>query len=254
MNHSTTVIGHERIHLTTVDSTNDYTQEMLSKSSPLEGTVITADFQTKGKGQIGRYWHSEAGKNLLVSCILYPDFILPRNQYLLNMSMALGVKQFIDLHSNVSSEIKWPNDIYINHKKIAGILIQNTLMGKSISHSIVGIGININQTHFPNEIPNPTSLALQDGRSRSLKDLYFSLFECLNNSYNTLRKDGPLVYLKYHNALYLKDVESTFYQDGFEFKGKIRRVDHSGQISIELNSGELRKFAFREIQFKLTPS
>ena len=125
-------------------STNDQAFMLLKTINPVEGTVIYADFQKAGRGQKDNKWESEKGKNLLLSIILYPTSIRPEDQFYLSMAVSLGICDFIDSFFP-GSKIKWPNDIYINDDKIAGILIENSVMGETIESTIAGIGININQ-------------------------------------------------------------------------------------------------------------
>ena len=138
-------------------STNQYAQELLSKSKPVEGTVISAQNQHAGRGQIGSSWEAAPGQNLTLSIILYPQFLAIQHQFQLNQSISLGVRDFIAKYVQKPVKIKWPNDIYVNEKKIGGILIQNTLSGSSIQSTIAGIGINVNQKHFESMLEMKTS-------------------------------------------------------------------------------------------------
>ena len=152
------MIGNNHIRLNRVNSTNKYAVEMIAKSKPIEGTVISASFQYEGRGQIGRFWESEAEKNITCSTILRPDFLEASDQFQLNIAISLALHDFIShFLDNKDVKIKWPNDIYVGDKKIAGILLQNSLIGKKVNSTIVGTGININQTEFSGDVPNPTS-------------------------------------------------------------------------------------------------
>ena len=139
--------GNSVIHLTSVDSTNKYAATLLRKENIPEGTVILADVQTHGKGQGGNTWLSDKDLNLLFSLILKPDFLPAYKQFYLSMSIASGIHDCMaDL--GIRSWIKWPNDILIQDKKVAGILIENTIQFQNIQTSIVGIGLNVNQVTF----------------------------------------------------------------------------------------------------------
>ena len=138
-------------------STNSLLRELVIKESLAEGSVVVADFQTAGRGQIGNTWESEAGKNLMFSLVLYPTCIPANRQFLISQIAALSVKEALDLYADHIT-VKWPNDIYWKDKKICGMLIENDLSGHNLYCSIIGIGINLNQTVFRGDAPNPVSL------------------------------------------------------------------------------------------------
>src|ERR1035441_10550859 len=144
----TLFIGKNLITLDSVASTNNFAKDMLSNTRPVEGTAIMAKEQYAGRGQMGNAWETESGKNLTCSFILYPEFLEADKQFFLNMAVALAVKDFCEhvLHDEI--KIKWPNDIYYHDKKLGGILIENSISGNKISSSVIGIGINVNQTAF----------------------------------------------------------------------------------------------------------
>jgi BirA family biotin operon repressor/biotin-[acetyl-CoA-carboxylase] ligase len=173
------IIGNNLIELDITDSTNEYSKKLIKKGPVEEGTVILADFQTKGKGQKDGYWESEKGKNLTFSIILYPNFLDIQKQFYLSMSISIGIVEFLS-HLSVKSKIKWPNDICINNKKVAGILIENSIKRNIISSSIIGIGINVNQTEFKSSAPNPTSLYLELNKTFDIKNTYHLLISYLN--------------------------------------------------------------------------
>jgi len=147
----TLFIGKNLLFLTEVDSTNTYAMEMLRNVNIIEGTVIHTDNQTKGKGQRGASWISEIGTNITASVILKPQFLSIEKSFYLSKIAALAVYDVLaDIiqQSQYDIKIKWPNDILVDRKKIAGILIENTYQNSSIAYSIIGIGINVNQTIF----------------------------------------------------------------------------------------------------------
>ena len=148
-------IALERVKETT--STNDYLAQLCKESKAKEFYTVMADIQTKGKGQRGNSWESEAGKNLTFSIVLYPTALEAPKQFCLSMLAALACHEALDNYTNGFS-IKWPNDIYWKDKKIGGILIENELEGEYIVQSIIGIGLNINQEVFYSDAPNPVSL------------------------------------------------------------------------------------------------
>ena len=142
------IIGSNLVFCENLTSTNKQASELLKKNDIPEGTVVHSDFQTAGRGQPGNRWESEKGRNLLISVILYPGSVKPHEQFLISMTISLGICDFIDRHLP-GSKVKWPNDIYVKDDKIAGVLIENSIMGDSIENTVAGIGLNINQEEFP---------------------------------------------------------------------------------------------------------
>lgn len=175
-------------------STNDYALLLLSKSKPSEGTVISTLNQYKGRGQIGSTWESEAGKNINFSLILYPTFLPVKDQFQLNQAMSLGVRDFVAEYLLNPVKVKWSNDIFVKGKKVAGILIQNSIMGSQIRSSVIGIGINVNQTEFASNLPNPTSLKLEMGTDFDLVKLGAGLCQCLEQRYLKLNSDRQMLF------------------------------------------------------------
>ena len=175
--YNTLFIGKVLLHFPILDSTNNHAANLLAKSTPMEGTVIFTTHQVAGKGQYGSSWESEAGKNITLSVILHPSFLAVHHQFMLNKAIALGIFDMICQYINPSRVyLKWPNDLYIDNKKVGGILIQNSLKGSQINNSIIGIGLNINQTVFKGNAPNPTSFTLITGQSYSIDELCAYLY------------------------------------------------------------------------------
>jgi BirA family transcriptional regulator, biotin operon repressor / biotin---[acetyl-CoA-carboxylase] ligase len=246
---NTLFVGKVFLELQNLDSTNTHAIELLSKNKPSEGTVISAWNQVDGKGQIGRKWQSEAGKNLTFSIIFYPKFLPAKLQFLLSQTIALGVYDFVSQFiGNV--KVKWPNDIYVGDKKICGILIQNMLSGVTIQSSVIGIGININQAEFDSNIPNPTSLSLEVNKEFELTLLLESLCEKVETRYLQLRAGNfALIQESYLKNLYRFQEQSLFQYPGGEiFSGKIVGLTESGKLIIHHNNGE-EVFDLREVIF-----
>ncbi|MEL7119406.1 MAG: biotin--[acetyl-CoA-carboxylase] ligase [Bacteroidota bacterium] len=233
------------------DSTNTFAFDLLSKQRPKEGTAILTFNQTKGRGQQGTSWQSAPYKNIATSIILYPTFLLPNQQSLLSQMISLAVKAFFEYYLTQKKVfVKWPNDIYVENKKIAGILIQNQISSKSINTSVIGIGINVNQESFSNELARATSLALETNNTFDLQDLSFSLFSFLDQYYQVLQnKSFEEIHTEYLQNLYLfnqwTDFESS---EGEKFLGKITNVDQNGHLVVETN-GMLKTFSMKEIRF-----
>jgi BirA family biotin operon repressor/biotin-[acetyl-CoA-carboxylase] ligase len=248
---NTLFIGKVLLHFEELDSTNTYALNLLSKNKPSEGTVITAHNQSNGRGQIGRNWQSEPRKNLTISLILYPKFLPARQQFLLNQAIALGISDYLQHHFK-DVQIKWPNDIYIGDRKICGILIQNILSGSSIQASVVGIGLNVNQTSFASDLPNPTSMAKVLKKIFNLDVQLAKLCECLEIRYLQLRSDNiALIQRDYLERLYRFQETALYkYPDGKLFSGQIVGVTDTGKLRIHHQRGE-EQFEFREVIFVL---
>lgn len=245
----TLLVGKNCISLKETDSTQLYAQYLLSKTTPSEGTCVVTDYQSAGRGQIGRFWHSEAGKNLLVSYIFYPTFLDAGHIFMLNIVTSLAITD-LSAELGVDARIKWPNDIYVGERKLAGILIQNTFSGHHLKSSIIGMGINVNETDFPLELPNPVSLKLCTGLNNDVADVLLRINFHLEARYLQLRDgDNEKMRSLYHRLLYRRDEISFFKnKDHFVFKGIIKEVDITGCIHIQTQKG-LEFFQFREITF-----
>lgn len=242
------IAGTQYIHLPETASTNLYLSNLLQNNRLPEGTIVSASHQTAGRGQIGNRWHSEAGKNLTFSMVIYPGFLDLQRQFLLNMAVSLALVDYLkaiipDVY------IKWPNDIYISHKKIAGILVENSVSGNQIKQTVIGIGLNINQTLFPPDLPNPTSLALETGRKFELEEVTELILNFLDARLLQLKSekfdrlhDDYLKYLYRINKPYLFDV------NGETVEGVIKNVNNTGHLIVEI-ADELRTFGFKEIKY-----
>ncbi len=239
------------LHFPHLESTNLYALNILSKSNPTEGTAISTYNQVNGRGQIGSKWESQPNKNISLSIILYPTFLDAKDGFLLNQAISLSVWEFICLHNVASAKIKWPNDIYINDLKVAGLLIQNSIQGQQLQSSVVGIGININQEYFSKEIPNPTSLINETKKTFDLDELSAQLFDHVERNYFLLKSGNvKLIQKKYFSALYRLNVWTNFSKmDGTSFKGKIRSTSADGKIRIENEQGTIEAFNLKEVVY-----
>lgn len=242
------IIGRPTITFDTIESTNDYATLLLSNSTPNEGTVIWAHYQSKGRGQIGSNWTAEAGKNLLMSVILQPKFLMAHQQFALNIMSSLAIHSALKSFG-IDTHIKWPNDIYVGHNKICGILIQNILQGKSIKNAVIGIGLNVNQLEFDPILPNPVSMKMITNQIYSLEDIKSQVCRHLQECYYRLEEEGfETLKSEYLECLYLKDRKSSFMIMDEEIFGVIQGISDLGRLQIEID-GELREFNFREIKY-----
>lgn len=237
------------IYLDSCASTNEALKtEELSKKL-VEGTALHTDFQTKGRGQQESSWESEPGKNLLISYLFYPSFLKPDEQMWLNLAVCVAVKNLVESTLEEQTHIKWPNDIYVGRKKIAGILIENSLQGQKLRSSICGIGLNVNQLEFKTE--KAQSLAGISGKEFDRKVLRENLSKELNFTYQLL-KSGKREMLKqaYEACLFGKGEKLTFSSSGNTFEGEIMGIGKMGKLHILVDE-EIRSFANKEIEFIL---
>lgn len=242
-------IGKKIIKVESVDSSNNYALDLIKESKVIEGTVVWALEQTKGRGQRDNYWESEKGKNLTFSVILFPEFLDVEEQFLLSKAVSLGIVDFVKTYTeNVS--IKWANDIYVNDKKIAGILIENSIIGNKILSSVVGIGLNINQTVFISNAPNPVSLKLITGNDYDLEESLRLLCNFIESRYLQLKtNDITQLNYDYLNTLYRYNAFYTYESDRKQFTAKITGIAKSGRLILETKQGEIKEFDFNDVLF-----
>ncbi|MFI5203444.1 MAG: biotin--[acetyl-CoA-carboxylase] ligase [Flavobacteriales bacterium] len=241
-------IGHTIVRLDVVDSTNHYAANWLTRSIVSEGTVILARSQSHGKGQRGNSWISEDGQNLTFSVVLYPSFLPLERAHLLTHVAALALQASIGaLCANTT--IKWPNDLYCGNSKIAGILVENTILENKIKHAVMGIGLNVNQTHFPVDI-KATSVKSETGKTWDLNELLNTILQHLNTYYLMLATGNiGRLHSEYMANLYMRNVKKTFLLKGKIVDGEIRRVNSNGKLVILTSEGELEA-DFKELSFQ----
>ena len=245
------IIGSQIHRHEKVSSTNTLAAALLKDSNTPEGTVITASYQETGRGQPGNSWESEPGKNLLMSVILYPVMVRPADQFIISRMISLAVYDLVAARTR-AARIKWPNDIYAGNDKIAGILIENSIMGQTLGSSIAGIGLNVNQTEFRSGAPNPVSLKHITGETHDLQTIAGELISLLDRRYGmVIRGEGAGLEREYHEALY-RAGEWHRYSDGDgEFEGMIERVKPDGMLHVIRRDGSSREYAFRAIDYIL---
>ncbi len=201
---NTLFVGKNLLELSEVDSTNAFASKLLD-SQPTEGTVVRTAYQSAGRGQQSNVWLSQANANLTFSLILYPHFIPPKRSFILNKVVSLALHRCIQEFLPFKAvSIKWPNDILVEGKKVAGILIENHLFQHGIKASVIGIGLNVNQVNFPEELSSKAnSLSLEAGQQFDLDSVFTNLLEHLEAFYLQLRS-GKTEHLDfgYLQALY----------------------------------------------------
>lgn len=244
-------IGKKRINLTEVDSTNAFMKQLVSNSDgEVEGLVVTAISQFKGRGQQGNTWESEDGKNLTFSVFLKPN-VLVKNQFIISKVICLGIVDFLNELNIEAVKIKWPNDIYIGNQKVAGILIENSLKSDKVNSTIIGVGLNVNQTSF-NSGNYPTSILNVKGVEQNLDVLLNQLLFFIEKRYVLLKQQKEkIIDNDYLHFLYGKDEKMIFKVKGEVLNGVIKGVDLSGKLQILIND-QVERFDLKEIKFLIS--
>ena len=230
-------IGNVLLHLSVVESTNEIANSLLAKSEPIEGAVISADFQRAGRGQYGKSWVSEPGKNILLSVILFPAFLRARNGFLLNLMAAQTVAElFNHFLESGSAKIKWPNDVLVSDRKVAGILIQNTIKKERIQSSVLGFGVNVNQIFQADSemVGTPESLSSLAGKVFDLPQLRLLFLQLLEFNYALLKKDRKALVERANASLYSRGrtIEIQNRESGRVLNAEILEVDEGGKAKI----------------------
>lgn len=218
----------------------------------LEGDIIWAESQSAGRGQRGHSWQSTEGQNLTFSVVLEPTFLPATEQFSLLQVVALAMVDALAEY-DIEARIKWTNDIYVGDRKLIGILMEHKLQGTTLSRTIAGIGININQTEFDPALPNPTSMHLISGKAFDREQVLDSITHHIMRRYDMLRKGMfERLHEDYYKRLYKLNESQTFaLPDGTLFEGEIRGVEPQGALKIATAQGEERKFLFKEVEFVL---
>jgi len=239
------------IRVESATSTNLLLKEWSEKQTLEEGTVILARSQTAGRGQVGNQWEAEAGKNITCSILLYPVFLPVKRHFLLSEIVALGVKNALD-HYTEKISVKWPNDIYFENRKIAGILIENEWTGSKITRSIVGIGLNVNQDIFYSDALRPVSLKQIRGQDVDLNELLAIMLQQIEELYSQLKVgQTEQISTMYQDALYRKMGFYPYQDQMGRFEARIQSVSTDGFLCLETVEGEERRYAFKEVTYVL---
>lgn len=268
-----------RINLPRVDSTNNFVRDMLSFGDPLEGmTVVVAEEQTAGRGQTGNHWESEPGQNLTFSLLCHPAFVLASEQFILSQCIALAVWQAVSeaLNSHKTYRpyktyksykpyetydpyeshvtIKWPNDIYVDDRKICGTLIECDLQGKSISNCVIGTGLNVNQMLFLSDAPNPVSLKQLTGQEHDREALLQSIINHFQSYYEKVRSgQSDDIRREYMQHLYRREGFHPYADVRGEFLAEIAGIEPTGHILLRFENGNTCRYEFKEVRFLPSP-
>ena len=236
------------IKLDAIDSTNSYLKKIILEKDISDYTIVTANFQTEGKGQLGYMWESEDSKNLLCSIYKKDLGIKVEDQFVLSMLVSLSIIRTLEKLNLPKLYIKWPNDIMSGNKKICGILVENMLKQNSIKESVIGIGLNVNQDTFKN-LPNATSI-------KKIKGVAFNIDELLNDLANNIKKQFidfnqskiDLIFRQYEDVLYRMNIPSTFKNsEGDVFTGFIKGVNNLGRLKVLLEDNLTKSYSIKDI-------
>lgn len=231
-------------------STNSYISALIKAGQGSECLVVITDYQENGRGQGAHAWHSQKRKNLLMSLLLHPAFLSASEQFQLSRLTSLAICDTLETEG-IEPVIKWPNDILTNRGKIAGILIEHRIMGGNISHTIIGIGLNLNQSLFPDFPVRATSYILEKGIAAIPETMAEKLVEKILTRYKMLNDgEGEVLEREYLDRLYMIDKPALFMVEGNECQGLIRSVTKIGELQVEID-GKIETFGHQEISLKV---
>lgn len=237
------------IKLNATPSTNDFLKSISSQQSTENFTVVITENQTNGKGQRGNTWTTQSGKNLIFS-ILIKGFANSENSVFdLNVAVSISIIEALETFKIPKLNIKWPNDILSEGKKISGILIENTISGQQYISSIIGIGLNVNQTNFDN-LPKASSLKNITKIEFNKEELLLGIINKIKNNYELISNNkSDILWEKYHNYLFKKEIPSVFeLSNDTRFMGIIKKVQRNGKIQILLENDSLTEFDIKEVK------
>lgn len=236
------------IKLDAIDSTNEFLKGLSNRQELDNFTVVVAEKQTKGKGQMGAVWDSEEGKNLIVSVFIKDPLLNIKQIYNLNIAIATAVVDALEIYNIPEVHIKWPNDIMSYNFKIGGILIENSLKSDGGVSSVVGLGLNINQTNFDN-LPKASSLAAICSTYFDKNQLLVSIIEKMKQNIAEIESESEVLWSKYTNRLFKKGIPMPFKdQSNMNFMGIIQGVSAYGKLQLLLEDDSIVEYSIKEIQ------
>ena len=229
------------MYIARTNSTNSLMKELIANGQwPTAEKYIYAGYQTAGRGQTGNGWESEEGKNLLCSILLPPA----KNIYFLNIAVSVAIIRLLDEQIT----IKWPNDIYWKDKKLAGILLENAIIGSEVTYVIAGIGLNVNQEKFVSDAPNPVSLKQITGKEYDIDQLMKDLYKAVTT---VLNEPEDVIWSEYKSHLYRQDGFWPFEDINGVFKAHIEDVLPTGELVLRDQEGKQRIYHFKQIRYIL---
>jgi len=236
------------IKLDAIDSTNAFLKQKSSVDSIDDYTIVMANYQTNGRGQMGSLWDSQAYKNLIVSVYKDVSFLDVEDAFYISIVTSLSIIKTLQGFLIPKLSVKWPNDILSENKKICGVLIENVIKQDSLCESIIGVGLNINQTEF-NDFPNASSLKIISGTFYNLDEVLQTMISHLKNYFSVLRSgDLELLKAEYEALLFRKNKPSTFKDsEGVTFSGFIKGISNTGNLQVLLEDNIIKEFSLKEL-------
>ncbi|WP_460218300.1 biotin--[acetyl-CoA-carboxylase] ligase [Psychroserpens sp. MEBiC05023] len=237
------------IKLNAIDSTNTFLRQLSNEESLEDYTIVMADKQTKGRGQMGTTWNSEPGKNLMVSVFLDVSFLDIEDSFYISMATSLAISEALKAFQIRNVKVKWPNDILADQKKISGVLIENVIKHNALQATIIGFGLNVNQTQLK-QLPSATSMQVLSGQYFHLNEVLDAIINSLKR-YVTLLKSGQFQQIKqfYEATLFRNNKPSTFEDaEGVLFTGFIKGVTRSGHLQVLIEDDVLKVFDLKEVK------
>ncbi len=236
------------IVLPEVASTNDLAATWVLEKKIVSNTLLVAQNQTKGRGQASNSWYSEEGKSLTVSFVFFPPYLQAKNQFAMSQAISLGIAKFLRTHVE-EVKVKWPNDLLVGDKKIAGILIEHAIIGTHIAHAICGMGININLTRFEGDYL-ATSLTQETGETYDLAILLKDLEQCVLHYYQMIEKqEFETLDKAYHCNLYKQGKEMLFEDGKGKFEAIVVGVNEYGQLRLLARDEKTERiYNFKEVR------
>lgn len=236
--------------LDAINSTSTYLKQLSKKTNTDNWTVVSAEYQTMGRGQIDNKWVSDKGKNLIFSILIKSENLKIQNQFFLNCAISLGIYNALRRYNLPGLQIKWPNDIMADNKKLGGILIENSLKHDKIYQSVVGIGININQEDFSDYPFKAVSIKNLNDMDTDRNILLDELITSLKTQIKILEKEEfEFLHKKYEEVLYRINKPHMFESAGRVFMGKITKVTKEGKLQIEEEKENILEFSFKEVKY-----
>lgn len=236
------------IKLNAIDSTNDFLKDLIAQNEVENFTCVVAENQTKGKGQMGSVWEVEGFKNLTFSVLIKNSVVQIADIFGFNAMISFSIYQTLNEYNISDLKIKWPNDIMAGNKKIGGILIENIIKQERTIHSVVGVGLNVNQSNFTH-LPKATSLLVISNKKLDLDLLLNRLLQNFETNFNHFSVQGADFFWKKYNQHLFKIHTPTAFQKntGEKFMGIIEGVDFNGQLKVRLANNFLAQFNLKEI-------
>lgn len=232
-NPARTTFDNQLIELESVDSTNNYAMARIHEGLALDGMVYLARHQWAGKGQRGKTWVSEPGQNLMMSLVIKPSPLKLTQQFLFSAAIALAILDLVKGFKNKNWKVKWPNDIYWNDRKAGGLLIESVVTGQTWDWAVAGIGMNLNQTSFPVEIPNAISLNQITGVQYEPVAIARELVPGIQEQISIMHKTPDQILLRLNDSLYKKDQVITLKKNDELFVSVLKSVDSNGLLITE---------------------